>query len=543
MKTLSKVQAIACITLLALVSLDLQRAAGQQLGQGLNQQTIVDANLRQLEVVVGASRRLKFGYKIPELLVENPDIIKATPVAPTEILISGLQAGITTVTVSDPEKNLQTITIRVTADTRKLEAALIQHFPDSNVKVHALQTGIVLKGTVARADDVNIIMAIAKDYFPTQVINQMQVEGCQLVAIKVKVYEVNRSKLRTLGVDWAYLGNDFGISSSVSNIIQNVSVATGALTTSGNETISLGVLGDNSSFFLFLEALEQNNVAKLLDQPTLVAQNGRPAEFLSGGEIPIAVAAGLGTNAIEFRPFGTKLDMVPLIHGQGELTLEIRAEVSEVAPELEFGSGVPGFRVRRVNTGVRMKAGHTLALAGDYRELTRTQKHGIPVLMHAPIIGSVFRRTEDVTTEQELVFLITPRFISEVDPTYMPRLGPGQLTDSPSDHELFLNGYLEVPICNDDCPVNDRFDDPVNYDAYPNYPLSLDPANQPQGSQQQSPINQTEEPQQSAPDASQFKSGGQFPGVQTTPSGFGNSGGKSGSRTSAYGNLEWPQGN
>ncbi len=546
MKTLYNVQVIACMTLLTLVSLDLQWAAGQQLGQGLNQQTIVDASLRQLEVVVGASRRLKFGYKIPELLVENPDIIKATPVAPTEILISGLQAGITTVTVSDPEKNLQTITIRVTADTRKLEAALIQHFPDSNVKVHALQTGVVLKGTVARADDVNIIMAIAKDYFPTQVINQMQVEGCQLVAIKVKVYEVNRSKLRTLGVDWAYLGNDFGISSSVSNIIQNVSVATGTLTTSGAETLSFGVLGDDSSFFLFIEALEQNNLAKLLDQPTLVAQNGRPAEFLSGGEIPIAVASGLGTNSIEFRPFGTKLDMVPIIHGQGELTLEVRAEVSEVDNSLSFGSGVPGFRVRRVNTGVRMKAGHTLALAGDYREETETEKRGIPVLMHAPIIGSAFRRTSEQTSEQELVFLITPRFISEVDPTYMPRLGPGQLTDKPSDHELFLNGYLEVPNCNDDCPVNDRFDDPANYDAYPNYPLSLDPANQPQGSQDQEPMNQSEEPQQTAPDASQFKSGGQFPGVQsqqTTPSGYGRSVGGFGNSDAVNGNGQWPQGN
>jgi Flp pilus assembly secretin CpaC len=193
-----------------------------------------------------------------------------------------------------------------------------------------------------------------------------------------------------------------------------------------------------------------------------------------------------------------------------------------------------------------MKAGHTLALAGDYREETETEKRGIPVLMHAPIIGSAFRRTTEQTSEQELVFLITPRFITEVDPTYMPRLGPGQLTDKPSDHELFLNGYLEVPNCNDDCPVNDRFDDPANYDAYPNYPLSLDPANQPQSSQDQVPMNQSDKQQQTAPDASQFKRGGQFPGVetrQTTPTGYGSPVGGIKNTNSAYRNSEWPQGN
>ena len=244
--------------------------------------------------------------------------------------------------------------------------------------------------------------------------------------------------------------------------------------TAAGDTISFGVLGNDTSFFKFIEALEQNNLAKLLDQPTLVAQNGRPAEFLSGGEIPIAVASGLGTNSIEFRPFGTKLDIVPLIHGQGEVTLEVRAEVSEVDNSLSFGSGVPGFRVRRVNTGVRMKAGHTLALAGDYREEIETEKRGVPWLMHAPIIGSAFRRVQDNKIESELVFLITPRFISEVDPTLVPRLGPGQLSEQPSNHKHYLNGYTEVPNCNDDCPTSDRFDDPVNYGNYPNYPTSMD---------------------------------------------------------------------
>ncbi len=502
MKTLNFLQASACMAVLTLMSFGPPATVAQQIGTGLSQQTFVDASVQQVEVVVGSSRRLKFGYKIPELLVENPEVVKATPVAPTEILISGLKPGLTTITVSDPEKNLQSLVVHVMADTRKLEAALRRHFPDSNVKVHALQTGVMLKGTVSRADHVNTIMSIAQDYFPTNVINQMQVDGSQLVAIKVKVYEVNRTKLRTLGVDWAVFGDDFAFVSSIADLIQAVSVTGGSFNTSGAETVSFGVFGSDTQFYGFLEILEQNNLAKLLDQPTLVAQNGRPAEFLSGGEIPIAVASGLGTNSIEFRPFGTKLDMVPIIHGMGELSLEVRAEVSEVDNSLSFGSGVPGFRVRRVNTGVRMREGHTLALAGDYREELENEKRGIPFLMDSPIIGPLFRRTEERKSESELVFLITPRFVSDVDPTCVPAYGPGQLTESPSDHEFYWNGYNEVPRCNDDCPVNDRFEDPANYGKYRDYPASMEDI------KQRRPVENQIPPQTPADDLSRSQQGG-----------------------------------
>ena len=182
--------------------------------------------------------------------------------------------------------------------------------------------------------------------------------------------------------------------------------------------------------------------------------NGRAAEFLSGGEVPVQVAAGLGTNSIEFRPFGTKLDVVPIILGQGRVRLEIRAEVSEIAPDLSGNTNTPGFRVRRVNTGVEMNVGHTLALAGDYREQFESERSQVPFVGDRPIIGQLFRNKKDSTNEVELVFMITPRFVGEVDASLVPARGPGQMSSRPSDKEFYLHGYDEVPYCGDDCPTN-----------------------------------------------------------------------------------------
>ena len=414
----------------------------------------VDDSVDQLELIAGSARRLKFQYEIPEIMVENPEVLTATPVSPNEILITGLKPGISTFTVSDPDKNLQMINVEVKVDTRKLELAFRNYFPDSQIKVHPLQTGVILAGHVARADHVTNIMQVARDFFPTNVVNQLQVNGNQNIAIKVKIYEVSRTKLKQLGIDWSYLGEDFSLVTSAEQLISAFAspLAGPGIAAGGADTIAFSVLDDNEGFFAAIDALERHDIAKILDQPVLVAQNGRPAEFLSGGEIPIQVAVGLGTNSIEFRAFGTKLDMVPIVQGNGELTLEVRAEVSEVAPELSSG-GVPGFRVRRVNTGVKMRAGHTLALAGDYREDYAAEKQGIPGLMSSPVFGPLFRRVENTRNETELVFLITPRFISDVEDSSLPALGPGQLTDEPSTRELFRNGYLEVPRCQEDCPL------------------------------------------------------------------------------------------
>ena len=438
----------------------------------------VTDSVDSVELIAGSSRRLKFDYKVPELMIENPDVISATPIAPNEILVSGVKPGVSTITVSDADKNLQTIRVHVTVDTRQLELAFKTHFPDSQIKVHALQTGVLLGGNVARADQVSNILSVARDFFPTGVVNQMQVNGSQNIAIKVKIYEIARSKLRSIGVDWQIFGSEFNVVSSVSDLITNFSTNDGITFDPTRENLFAGVVNGNDGFNAVIEFLETRNVAKLLDEPVLVAQNGRPAEFLSGGEVPIQVASGLGTNSIQFRAFGTKLDIVPLVHGQGLMSLEIRAEVSEVAQDLATANGTPGFRVRRVNTGVRMRAGHTLALAGDFTERVSTTSRGVPKLMDSPLLGPLFRNNSDDFSETELVFLITPQYVSDVDASLANDRLPGTTSTYPSDRELFINGHMEVPRCKDDCPTPDHFSNgaPSSTNFTPQQPFPSSPA-------------------------------------------------------------------
>lgn len=426
-------------------------SAFQQQGEMI----LVTDEVRDIEVVSGASQPLKFEFPIPKLMVQVPEVLDASAVSANEILITGLKPGISKLTVVDANDNHHTITVAVKIDVRILQRAIDKVFPTSQVRVDALQSKVILSGYVADSEQVTNMMELANDYFPVGVINNVRVAKSPNVAIQVKIYEVSRSKLRRLGVDWSYFGPDFQAVSSFADLIQGI--GGGGINATG-QNVSAAVLGNSRRLDVFIEALEQHNVAKLLDEPTLVAKDGRPAEFLSGGEIPFEVAAGLGNNTIQFRPFGTKLDIVPIVLGRNRLTLEVRAEVSEVDNTLGAESGVPGFRVRRVNTAVDMPVGHTLALAGDYREELETEKRGLPKLMDHPFWGAAFRKTEEVRTETELVFLLTPRFIDAVEASRLKRAPFGKASKSPSDKEFYLDGHIEVPTCpGDDCPTPDGF--------------------------------------------------------------------------------------
>ncbi len=396
----------------------------------------VDRTTTRVEMITKTSRLLQFDYSVPELVVDNQTIVRATPIAADKVLLTALKPGFAAITVSDADGQIQKIDVMVQGDVRALELALQHLHPNSGIRATALETGVVLTGTLARADDVPGVVAIAAEYFPN-VHNHLKLPDSQLIAIEVQVYEVARTKVRQLGIDWTFDSTDVSL---------NVSGAGNPL-----NNLSFGVVNDSNRLNGFLQALERQNLARLLDKPVLVTQNGRPAEFLEGGEIPFEVSQGLGQVSIQFRPFGTKLDVVPIVQGEGTIRLEVRAEISEPSADLSNNSGVSGFRVRRVNTGVDMKIGHTLALAGDIREEVEATTSGIPGIMHTPYIGSLFRRVEETRTEIELVMLLTPRFVGEVDPSLLPTCLPGRQSASPSDCELFWKGHIEVPRCGPDC--------------------------------------------------------------------------------------------
>ncbi len=293
----------------------------------------------------------------------------------------------------------------------------------------------------------------------------LSVGGVSQVQIDVVVAQVARSKFRALAFNFL---SDSQHSFLYSTVGQAVSTPTsigaggqvgvnglliGAPGTPNGAAANIffGVLHDVSGFMAFMQALTTEDVSKLLAQPSVVVQSGQIANFLSGGQQAIPAPGGLGTVSVEYKDFGTKLDVLPIVLGNGKIHLELRPEVSDIDSAHGTsigGTSVPGFIKQSVQTTVELEDGQTFAIGGLIQHSVAGHLEKVPVLGDLPFIGSAFSSKSYKEIETELIILVTPHLVDAMTGNQLPCRLPGQETRSPDNFELFLLQMLEAPLGN-----------------------------------------------------------------------------------------------
>lgn len=401
---------------------------------------------QSIRMVINQSREITADQNFKTVTIQNPSILSALPVEGNRLQVSALATGITTLDLEDANGEMHSIEVMVLGDVRELEAAIRTVFPDCNISVMPVQTSCVVSGYVTDDEHVEKIIRIAEQFFPT-VINNIVVTGVHTIQLEVQIMEVSRTKLRELGIDWAISSGGTTVAQAVGGLLDPDTLAG-----TGSNNFNISIIDGSDTYFAALQALRQNNLVKVLATPTLTAIDGRPASFNAGGEIPIVVPAGLGQVAIQFREFGTRLDYVAKVKGNGKIWLEVRPYVSEIDPTRSVtldGINVPGLRSRFLETGVELSAGQTLALGGLLQVRTEAINSGIPVLADMPYVGTFFRSTAEEKNEVELLITVTPNFAGPMEPHEVPLVAPGTQTQSPTDKDLYLRGYIETPLTGD----------------------------------------------------------------------------------------------
>ncbi|HEY7391312.1 MAG TPA: type II and III secretion system protein, partial [Bryobacteraceae bacterium] len=171
-----------------------------------------------------------------------------------------------------------------------------------------------------------------------------------------------------------------------------------------------------------IQALETKGLLEVLAEPNVLAEDGKQASFLAGGEFPYPVVQGAGaggTNAItiQFRQFGVRLNFIPTITPRGTIRLQVAPEVSA----LDYANGltiqgftVPAVSVRNVNTEVELSEGQSFAIGGllDNRETEAFNK--IPFIGDIPILGKLFQSRSRTKQNTELMVIVTPQIVHPI---------------------------------------------------------------------------------------------------------------------------------
>jgi pilus assembly protein CpaC len=344
------------------------------------------------------------------------------------------------------------IDVLVQANLLALRQLYDRLMPNSKIDVVDNDGTIALTGSVPNLAAADQAQALASGY-GSKILNLLEISGGQQVLLQVRFAEVSKTATTALGVNLAFTdGTAFGASNigqiSPFNISdRNIGTGIGLAVqspTAGVTQFGVGTIG-NTAIDVFVTALRQNNLLRILAEPNLVTISGQPADFLAGGEFPVPIVQG-GTAqstsiTVEFKPFGVKLQFTPVVLGDGRIRLKLEPEVSDVDFTFAVNTGgfrVPGTRTRRLSTTVELNEGQTFAVGGLLDSRVAANKDVTPLLGDIPVIGPLFRSVRYQRQETELVVLITPRVVNGMRPGEVPKL-PGEHWRHPTEGDLFWN--------------------------------------------------------------------------------------------------------
>ena len=386
----------------------------------------------------GTGRVIQLSAGAASVFAADPKVAEVHPASATSLFIFGVAPGRTTIAAlsagGGPIAQYDVVVRPSHYGATEAEAAVSRLLPGASVHIETLQNGLAVSGQVKTAADADRVMQIVRGYLPAgqTVDNRLSVASSIQVNLRVRIAEMSRNLVRQLGVNWEALGNI--------GTIGKFPVFP-ALTLNANKDLVTPIVNPfnplslGGNFNALIDALAQDELVHILAQPNLAAVSGEAASFLVGGEFPIPVAQQNNQVTVEFKQFGVSLAFVPTVASDGQITLKVRPEVSQ----LSAGTSVlvvPSI-VRRAETTVQLGSGESFAIAGLLQDSANVAGSGLPIMGDVPILGALFRSDKFQRNETELVIVVTPYIVRPTGNPTALRL-PTDGWQPPSDLERIL---------------------------------------------------------------------------------------------------------
>ena len=407
-----------------------------------------------VKVLVGRSAIVDVGSAIARVSLTSADIADAVVTSSNQLLVNGKMPGTISMYVWERTGGLHRYEIVVQRDLARLHEQLQRLFPGESIEAQSSGKGVVLSGRVSNKEVFDKAAVVAGGYVEKadEVVNMMQVmesTASNQVLLRVRFAEVSRSAITDLGASLFTGANGYK-----DVLARSTTSTTAPAFDNSDPTGGKLVFSDFLNLFLFdakhqlgtvIKALQTKGQFQSLAEPNLVAESGKEASFLAGGEFPVPIAQGSGANlaiSVAYKEFGVRLNFTPVIHGD-RVHLKVRPEVST----LDFANGVllNGFRIpalstRRTETEVDLMNGQTFAIAGLINNSMNTTLQKIPGIGDIPILGLLFKSKAASKDQTELVVMITPEILA--------RTSSGVTTSLPSTPEPFLEPLPAKKVVN-----------------------------------------------------------------------------------------------
>ncbi len=248
------------------------------------------------------------------------------------------------------------------------------------------------------------------------------------VMLDVEVLEMTRSKLQELGLRFPdQIG--YGLlqrtteSSVYSNGVPITTEILGGALAAGNIDLrnTSGLTSYVANPALMLNLKNQTGDGNMLANPRIRVKNREKAKIHIGDKLPVFTTtstANVGVAAsVSYLDVGLKLDVEPNVYLDDEVSIKVGLEVSSIVKEVVGPASSLAYQIgtRSASTVLRLKNGETQVLAGLISDEERSSANRLPGLGEVPVLGRLFSSQRDNSSKTEIVLLITPRIIRNLN--------------------------------------------------------------------------------------------------------------------------------
>jgi general secretion pathway protein D len=232
------------------------------------------------------------------------------------------------------------------------------------------------------------------------------------VMMEVEVLEVGENQLTQLGIEWP---------GRIAAGLQGAAGTPGQLT--GHEITHMNsglVQVTVSDPLIALNLRQQVGRTNVLANPRIRAKNREKAHIHIGDKVPVitttAGATGFVSESVNYLDVGLKLDVEPNVYLDNEVGIKVGLEVSNVGGQVKTSSGTVAYQVgtRNTSTTLRLHDGETSVLAGLISNEDRRSASQVPGIAKLPVLGRLFQNKDDTVNKTEVVLLITPHVIRNI---------------------------------------------------------------------------------------------------------------------------------
>ena len=285
---------------------------------------------------------------------------------------------------------------------------------DARVTVDARTNTIILADLRHHVDDM------------LETIRVLDVATAQ-VLIESKIVEISKSFTQELGIQWGLTGSLAQTNNPNAALLASPDSATtgrGFLVDLAQQTnigaagsgnvagfgLTLGSIAKGISLALQLEALETQGKGRILSSPKVTTADNKEAKIKSGRKIPYQTTSTDGTT-VEFIDAELSLTVLPHVTFDKKVYMVIDATKNAADLTGTLINGTPTITTQETHTEVLVGSGDTTVLGGIYQSTVNENKKAVPFLSDIPILGNLFKSSNESDVITELLVFVTPTIV------------------------------------------------------------------------------------------------------------------------------------